>query len=139
MEKHRKDTLSGEFVLSSLTYANDGSLTAKQLIAPLLDRLLGERTLTTDLPTSGKAALYAKGGKKVCHLWYANTMKRGNGVEVIEDIVTLSRVTASIKCDEKPTQVVLQPNNEKLDFSYVDGRVSFEIKDFNCYAIIEII
>ena len=131
----------GIYIASDLfaQYANDGSLTAKQLIAPLLDRLLGERTVTTDLPTSGKVAMYNKDGKTICHLWYANTMKRGDGVEIVEDIVTLSKVNVSIKCDKKPAQVVLQPSNQKLDFTYADGRISFEIKDFNCYEIVEII
>ena len=119
-------------------YAKDGSLTARQLIAPLLDRLLGERTVITSLPTSGKAALYQKDGKTICHLWYANTIKRGNGVEIVEDIVTLSKVSVSIKCEKQPKEVVLQPAGEKVAFAYENGRVSFEIKDFNCYQIIEL-
>jgi len=119
-------------------YAKDGSLTPRQLIAPLLDRLLKERTVITDLPSSGKAALYRKDGRTVCHLWYANTIKRGDGVEVVEEIVTLSKVKASVKCAEKPSKVILQPANQSLDFDYKDGRVFFEIKDFNCYEIVEI-
>jgi hypothetical protein len=119
-------------------YAKDGSLTARQLIAPLLDRLLGERTVITSLPTSGKVALYHKDGKTICHLWYANTIKRGNGVEIVEDIVTLSKVSVSIKCENAPKEVLLQPTGEKVAFVYDNGRVSFEIKDFNCYQIIEL-
>jgi hypothetical protein len=130
----------GIYIASDLfsQYAKDGSLTARQLVAPLLDMLLGERTVITDLPTSGKAALYNKDGKTVCHLWYANTMKRGDGVEIVEDIVTLSKVTTSVKCPAKPSKVVLQPANQELNFEYKDGRVFFEIKDFNCYEIVEI-
>jgi hypothetical protein len=129
----------GIYIASDLfsQYATDGSLTARQLVAPLLDRLLGERTVITDLPTPGKAALYQKNGKTVCHLWYANTIKRGDGVEIVEDIVTLSKVTTSIKCD-KQNKVVLQPANQELEFEYKDGRVYFSIKDFNCYEIVEI-
>ena len=130
----------GIYIASNLfaQYANDGSLTAKQLIAPLIDRLLGERTVITDLPTSGKAALYQKDGKMICHLWYANTMKRGDGVEIVEDVVTLSSVHVSIACGHIPCEVVLQPSNERLDFDYKDGRVYFTIKDFNCYQIVVI-
>ena len=120
-------------------YAIDGSLTAKQLIAPLLDRLLGERKIVTNLPSSGKVAVYEKEGRTVCHLWYANTIKRGDGVEVIEDIVTLSKVNVSLKMDESPKKVVLQPEGVDLDFTYKNGRVEFSIKDFNCYHIVEMI
>lgn len=131
----------GIYLASNLfaQYANDGSMTAKQLIAPLLDRLLGERTVKTSLPTSGKVALYQKDGNTVCHLLYANTMKRGNGVEIIEDIVTLSKVTTSIRCVQNPKKVVLQPQNQPLEFSYSKGRVSFTVQDFHCYQIVELI
>ena len=119
-------------------YAKDGSLTAKQLIAPLIDLLLGDRRIITNLPTSGKAFLYQKGDSKICHLLYANTMSRGDGVEIIEDIVTLSKVDVSLKLDQKPSKVILQPTGEEIPFSYKNGRVNLSIKDFNCYQIIEI-
>jgi hypothetical protein len=63
----------------------------------------------------------------------------GKGIQslIVEDIVTLSKVSTSIKC-EKPSKVVLQPANQALDFEYKDGRVFFDIKDFNCYEIMEI-
>ena len=118
-------------------YAKDGSLTAKQLLAPLVTRLLGSRTVITDLPTSGKAALYEKDGKHVLHLWYANTIKRGDGVEIIEDIVTLSQVRVSVAMAAFPKRVVLQPTGECIPFNYVEGRIEFSVKDFYCYQIIE--
>lgn len=131
----------GIYIASDLfsQYAKDGSLTAKQLIVPLIDKLLKERTIITDLPSSGKVALYKKNKKIVCHLWYANTIKRGDGIEIIEDIVTLSKVKVSIKTNIKPKKIILQPNHQTLEYTYKNNRVSFELKDFNCYQIVEII
>ena len=131
----------GIYIASNLfaQYAKDGSLTAKQLIAPLLDRLLGERTVLTNLPASGKAVLYAKDGKTICHLLYANTIKRGGGVEIIEDIVTLAEVKVSLKCKNPPKQVLLQPEGKSIAFEYVNGRVNFTLSNFNCYQIVELI
>ena len=120
-------------------YAKDGSLTAKQLIVPLLDKLIGGRILQTDLPTSGKAVLYQKDGDLLCHLLYANTIKRGDGVEIIEDIVTLSKVNVSIRCAKQPKEVFLRPSGESLPFRYDGERVYTSIKDFNCYEILEIV
>ena len=65
-------------------------------------------------------------------------MKRGNGVEVIEDIVTLSKVNVSLKMKKEPQKVVLQPTGEEIPFVYKENRVDFFVKDFNCYQIIEI-
>ena len=119
-------------------YAKDGSLTSKQIIAPLLGMLLGEKTVITDLPSSGKVALYEKNDGYICHLWYANTVKRGDGVEVIEDIVTLSKVNVSLKLPRKVESVIVRPSGEDLEFSYKNGRIDFTLKDFNCYQIVEI-
>ena len=123
-------------------YASDGGLTAKALISPLISRLTdGNKRITTSLPTSGKVTLYKKGESEILHLAYANTMVRGGGktpVEIIEDIVTLSNVSVSLK-DKKPTKLILQPDGKEIPFSYNDGRIEFELKDFNCYAAVEII
>ena len=131
----------GVYLASDLfsQYAVDGSLTPRQLIAPLLTRLLGERTLVTNLPASGKVALYEKNGNMVCHLLYANTVKRGDGVEIIEDIVTLAKVNVSIKTEKPPKKVVLQPTGEELAFTYEGGRVAFTVENFNCYQIVELV
>lgn len=123
-------------------YASDGGLTAKALISPLISRLTNEnKKITTSLPSSGKVTLYKKGESEILHLAYANTMVRGGGktpVEIIEDIVTLSKVSVSLK-DKKPKKLILQPDGKEIPFSYNDGRIEFELKDFNCYAAVEII
>jgi len=120
-------------------YAIDGSLTAKQLISPLFDLLLEERIVITNLPSSGKVVVYKKNGNMISHLLYANTMKRGDGVEIIEDIVTLSEVNVSLKLECAPKKMVLQPSGTDLPFIYEAGRVIFTVPYFNCYEIIEII
>ncbi len=123
-------------------YASDGGLTAKVIISPLVDRLCGgEKTIVTSLPSSGKATLYKKGNSKILHLVYANTIVRGGGktpVEIVEDIVTLSEVKVSLK-GEKPAKVILQPEKTEIPFTYENGKILFSIKNFNCYAAIEII
>ena len=118
-------------------YDTDGSMTAKVLLAPLVEKLLGEKRIQTTLPATGKVSLYEKEGSLVMHLCYANIIARG-GTEVIEDIVTLSSVKVALKAD-KPSKVKLQPQNQDLPFSYADGKVCFEIKDFNCYAAVELV
>ena len=118
-------------------YDTDGGMTAKVLLAPLVEKLLGKKRIMTTLPATGKISLYDKGDSLVMHLCYANIIARGK-TEVVEDIVTLSSVVVALKA-EKPSKVVLQPQNEELPFLYEDGEVCFEIKDFNCYAAVELI
>ena len=118
-------------------YEKDGGLTAKVLLTPLVDKLLGEKRIQTTLPATGKATLYERENSYVMHLCYANIIARGK-TEVVEDIVTLSSVKVAVKLD-KPKKVLLQPQGKKIPFTYKNGRVCFELKDFNCYAAVEFV
>jgi hypothetical protein len=39
----------------------------------------------------------------------------------------------------KPSKVLLQPENKEIPFTYENGKVHFELKDFNCYAAVEFV
>ena len=112
-------------------------MTAKVLLSPLVDKLLGEKRVQTTLPATGKVSLYERENSYVMHLCYANIIARGK-TEVVEDIVTLSSVKVAVKLD-KPKKVLLQPQGEEISFTYENGRVCFELKDFNCYAAVEFV
>ena len=118
-------------------YDTDGSLQAKVLLEPLVEKLLGAKRIQTTLPATGKVAFYERENGYVLHLCYANIIARGR-TEVIEDIVTLSSVKVAIKM-EKPSKVLLQPENKEIPFTYENGKVHFELKDFNCYAAVEFV
>lgn len=118
-------------------YEKDGALTAKVLLLSLVDKLIGEKRIYTTLPATGKVTFYERENGYMMHLCYANIIARG-GTEVVEDIVTLSSVKVAVKLD-KPKRVLLQPQGEEIPFTYEDGRVCFELKDFNCYAAVEFV
>ena len=118
-------------------YDTDGGLQAKVLLEPLVEKLLGEKRIQTTLPATGKVAFYERENGYVLHLCYANIIARGR-TEVIEDIVTLSSVKVAIKMG-KPSKVLLQPENKEIPFTYENGKVHFELKDFNCYAAVEFV
>ena len=118
-------------------YDTDGGMTAKVLLSPLVERLIGEKRIQTTLPSTGKVALYERENGHVLHLCYANIIARGK-TEVIEDVVTLSSVKVCLRLD-KPSKVLLQPENKEIPFTYENGRVQFELKDFNCYAAVELL
>ena len=131
----------GIYVASDLfgDYAEKGSLNAKQLVLPLIDRLLGgKKLIKTTLPSSGKAVLYEKDGKYMLHLLYANTIKRGTGVEVIEDLVTLSDIDVSIALPTEVTKVTLRPSGEVLPIREENGRICFRLPKFHCSEIVEL-
>jgi hypothetical protein len=122
-------------------YAVYGSLNPKQLFIPLVEKLLeGKKTVITNLPSSGKVVLYEKGDSLFLHLLYANTIKRGDGVEIIEDIATIADIKVSLDLDRKVSKLIARPENKELDFVVDEnGRVEFTLDKFKCYEIIEIV
>ena len=120
-------------------YALCGSLNPKQLVVPLLERLLGgKKTVKTNLPTSGKAVLYKKDGAYVLHLLYANIVKRGEDVEVIEDLATIADISVSLDLPEKVSRAVCRPSGKELALTEKDGRVCFALDKLRCSEIVEL-
>ena len=121
-------------------YAACGSLSSKQIVLPLVEKLLRQKTVaSTNLPSSGKLVLYQRGESYICHLLYANMIKRGDGIEVIEDLVTLSDIEVRLRLSGTVDRAVLHPEERELPFArYEDGSVGFRLARLYCSAIIEL-
>ncbi len=79
-------------------YARHGALIAKRMVQHALDLLLGEgKTLETSLGAQGVATLMEQEGRYISHLLYAVPVKRGGGVEVIEDITPVHDVAVRLR------------------------------------------
>lgn len=117
-------------------YAVSGEIHLKQITVFALDRLLGERkTLITNLPAQGVATLMEQNSRQICHLLYASPVKRGNGVEIIEDILPVYDVSVSIRTDKNISRVYLAPQMEEIPFTYENGRVTAQIKKLECHQM----
>lgn len=117
-------------------YAVSGEIHLKQITFFALDRLLGERkTLKTNLPAQGVATLMEQNSRQICHLLYASPVKRGNGVEIIEDILPVYDVSVSIRTDKNISRVYLAPQMEEIPFTYENGRVTAQIKKLECHQM----
>lgn len=119
-------------------YAQCGSLSSKQIMLPLLARYVENKTVETNLPSSGKVALYQKGDSYILHLLYANTIKRGSGVEIIEDIATIADIDVTLRLPRKVTKAVLHPEEKEIALTEKDGAISFHLDKLHCSALIEL-
>ena len=119
-------------------YAERGSLIAKLLLTHIIDALLGDgKTLSTDLPAQGIVTLMDQEGENrlVNHLLYASPVRRGNGIEVIEDIVPLYDVHVTIRMEREPVRLYLAPEMEELPFVYENGALSYTLPQLSCHAM----
>ena len=118
-------------------YAQSGELHLKQMAIFALDRLLDTaKTLKTNLPAQGIVTLMKQSDRLICHLLYASPVKRGNGIEVIEDILPIYNVELAIKTDKKINKVYLAPQKEDIDFTYDNGYISVKLAKIECHQMV---
>ena len=118
-------------------YAQSGELHLKQMVIFALDRLLDSaKTLKTNLPAQGIVTLMKQSDRLICHLLYASPVKRGNGIEVIEDIVPIYNVELAIKTNRKINKVYLAPQKEDIDFTYDNGYISVKLAKIECHQMV---
>lgn len=119
-------------------YATMGSIAVKEMVIKVIDRLLVEKTISTNLPAQGVVTVTKQGDRKNVHLLYASPVRRGNDTEIIEDILPVYETTVKVKCENKPSQVYLAPQGTKIPFDYKDGYVAFTVEKFECHQIVAI-
>lgn len=120
-------------------YALKGNLAYKQIVHFALNKLLGtEKTLTTNLPAQGVATVMRQGERMIIHFLYASPVKRGEATEVIEDIIPVYDITASVKCSKTPKRVYLAPSGEDIDYSFTGGEVKFKLKKLENHQMVVI-
>ncbi|MHC1695956.1 MAG: beta-galactosidase trimerization domain-containing protein [Eubacteriales bacterium] len=120
-------------------YATKGSLICKEVVKAVLDTLLGEsKTLSTTLPAQGVVTLMRQpdSSRYVNHLLYASPARRGDGVEVIEDLLDIYGVKVSVKVPETVKKVYLAPDMSEIAFTQKDGVVEYTVDKLNCHAMV---
>ena len=117
-------------------YALKGSITAKEIVCELLDMLLSEKTIMTNLPSQGIVQMSKQGERYIIHLLYASPVKRGESIEVIEDILPIKDTIISVKLPDKPKNIYLAPQKKDVEFEYKAGRVEMKVDSFECHQMV---
>lgn len=122
-------------------YASNGDLTARKIVCDALDILLcGNKSLVTDLGSMGVVSLMdqKKENRLVAHFLYAVPTKRGEKIEIIEDIYPVYDIKGAVKMDKSPSKVYLAPQNKEIDFEYKNNYVNFTLEKIDCHQMVVI-
>lgn len=126
-------------------YAIMGSYHLKELAVHMIEALLnGTASVKTNLPDRGVVTYtYQEAEKRhVAHLLFAHTTKRGNSVEVIEDIVPLYGITLKAAVPAKPGRVYKVEyadgglKETDLAFTYADGFAHVDVDRVDLHAMV---
>ncbi|WP_028548165.1 beta-galactosidase trimerization domain-containing protein [Paenibacillus sp. UNC451MF] len=119
-------------------YADKGSLALKECVLYALNRLLPDKTLSTTLPAQGIVTLMEQPAEQrfVNHLLYATPVKRGSGVEVIEDLIPVYDTQVTLKLDKPIRKVYLAPQMEELPFVASGGTISYTLPKLECHQMV---
>ncbi|WP_337102635.1 alpha-amylase family protein [Paenibacillus sp. YIM B09110] len=121
-------------------YATKGSLILKEAVLHALNLLLPGKTLQTSLPAQGIVTLQEQKeeNRLVNHLLYASPVRRGEGIEVIEDIVPLYDVVVSVRTANPVKQVYLAPQMTPLPFNHENDTVTYTVPVLECHQMVVI-
>ncbi|MRN57286.1 alpha-amylase family protein [Paenibacillus monticola] len=119
-------------------YALKGSLPVKEIVVYALDRLLGQKSLLTNLPAQGITTLQVQStdSRWINHLLYASPVRRGQNIEVIEDLPALTDIMITLSATDPVREVYLAPQRTPLPFQQENGTVSYTVPSWICHQMV---
>ena len=75
-------------------------------------------------------------GKLQVHL--VNTSGDHRNAPIIETIDPVQKLEVTVRCPEKPSKIVCQPDGKELKFKYKNGKATFKIPSLEIYDIVEL-
>jgi hypothetical protein len=117
-------------------FANHGNLACRWLVERVIERLLPDPLLRVTAPSSTEATVAVQGNRHIVHLLQYCPERRTQTLDIVEDIVPLYDVPVSLKLERKPSKVYSAPENEKIDFTWQDGRANIVVPKVNGHAMI---
>ncbi len=122
-----------------LEYYIHGNIYTKEIVRAAIEALIGnDKTIHTNLAAQGVITLTENGDSQIVHTLYASPVRRGEKIEIIEEIIPIYNTDVSVKSDKAPKSVTLVPENQPLDFEYKDGRINFTVPKIDCWQMTEI-
>ncbi len=105
-----------------------------------LKLLLPEKLIQTNAPTTAQIYINDQPAENryVVHILHYIPERRFESVDTIEDVIPLYQVSLSVKMENEPSSVSLQPSNTKLEFTYENGYMNVVVPKVNGHEMVVI-
>ncbi|HEX2950288.1 MAG TPA: beta-galactosidase trimerization domain-containing protein, partial [Armatimonadota bacterium] len=119
-------------------YTEKGQNVLRDIIVHGIRSLLPAPTLQTNLPAQGIQTVMRQEheGRTIVHLLYASPARRGQGIEVIEDLIPLREVSVTLRVDHEPQRVYLAPQGTELPFNVHEGILTTTVPEMVCHQMV---
>jgi hypothetical protein len=122
------------------SFMRHGVRTYKLLFLNALRRLLPEKLVETNAPTTAHVSLATQqtesGQRTIAHLLHYVPEQRYREIQTIEEALPLHDVALSIRLNAAPQRVYLAPEGTELPFTYTDGRVRLTVPRVDGHAMV---
>ncbi len=120
-------------------YALSAKRVHRQVIGNCLARLLPEpRVGQHNLPSTAIVTVRRQGEDLILHLLHYVHQRRGQGVDVIEDVLPLHDVEIAVRAECQPVSVQLVPEGQPLEWNWQAGYVYLRVPRVNGYQIVQL-
>jgi hypothetical protein len=123
----------------------------RYLVDALIDRLMPDAMVSTDLPSAGRLTLTVQPGQQrhILHLLYGAPQLRGQAMpmpggqtramEIIEDIPPIGPVSATVRLARRPSRVIEAESGQPLDWTWTaDGALRITVPRLRIHAAVVI-
>ncbi len=116
--------------------AGKGSDGIRARVNVLVNELFPEPMVEVASSPYVDVSLRTLNGKLQVHL--VNTSGDHRNAPIIETIDPVQKLEATVRCPEKPSKIVCQPDGKELKFKYKNGKATFKIPSLEIYDIVEL-
>lgn len=117
-------------------YAEKGSLFLKEIFCHVLDNMLGEKMIKTNLPAQGIMTVQEQPDRYVAHMLYAAPVTRGKDIQIIEDLVPIYDTELEITLPSEFKKVYLAPQMTEIPYELDGNTAKLKIDKFTCHQMI---
>jgi len=118
------------------SFMRHGVRTYKLLFLNALKRLLPEKLVETNAPTTAHISLARQGGRTIAHVLHYVPEQRYREIQTIEEAIPLHDVSLSVRLDSAPTRVYLAPEGQDVPFAWADGRAHVTVPRVDGHAML---
>ena len=105
-------------------YARQAPPPYRELVRAVLARLLPNPLVRlANAPTTAEVTVTRQADRRIVHVLHYVPVRRGDSIDLIEDIIPLSNVAVSLRTDAPVARVYLAPDGKELPFEVTNGRV----------------